>query len=268
MPSTNSTTVTRFELPRSSHERFVATREEYVPGTSDSLTPELAHSSLPMRRRFRLLLLVVAGVALAGALAVGIANAVVLSGGDGSVERVRDAPKAQVALVLGAGLRPDGELSAMLRDRVRVGAELYRAGKVEKVLASGDHGRVGYDEVNAMKRELVAAGVPARDVFTDHAGFDTLDSVVRAKKVFQARSALIVTQGFHLPRAVWLAHEAGLDAHGVSADLTSYGGATRVASVREVVARTKAVADVVTGADPHFLGTPVPLTGDASASRG
>lgn len=223
---------------------------------------------LAAHRRLRLLLVLAVACGLLVAGVVGVANAVVLTGGDGSVERVAEAPRAQVALVLGAGLRPDGSLSAMLRDRVRVGAELYRAGKVSKVLASGDHGRVGYDEVNAMKRALVAQGVPARDVFTDHAGFDTLDSVVRAKQVFQARSALIVTQGFHLPRALWLAHEAGLEAHGVSADLASYGGATRVASVREVVARTKAVADVVTGAKPHFLGTPVPLTGDASASRG
>lgn len=219
-------------------------------------------------RRLRLLLVAALACGVVGAGVVLIANVVVLTGGDDRVERVADAPRAQVALVLGAGLTADGSLSAMLRDRVRVGAELYRAGKVSKVLASGDHGRPGYDEVNAMKRALVAQGVPARDVFTDHAGFDTLDSVVRAKKVFQARSALIVTQDFHLPRALWLAHEAGLDAHGVSADLAPYGGGGRKASVREVIARTKAVADVVTGAKPHFLGTPVPLTGDAAASDG
>lgn len=221
-----------------------------------------------MRSRLRLLVRLTAVFVLLGALVVGGANAVVLLGGQGATDSVERAPRAQVALLLGAGVRPDGSPSHMLRDRIAVAAALYRAGKVERVLASGDHSRVGYDEVNVMKRELVARGVPAKAVFTDHAGFDTLDSVVRARKIFRVESALIVTQGFHLPRARWLARESGLDAHGVPADLEGYGQGGAIASAREVVARTKAVADVVTGADPHFLGAPVPVTGDARASDG
>ena len=119
-----------------------------------------------------------------------------------------------------------------------------------------------------MRRELVRLGVPDRDVFTDHAGFDTWDSVVRAREVFEVESALVVSQGFHLPRAVWLARRAGLDAHGVAADVGGYAGQSRRGSIREIVARTKAAADVVTGAEPRFLGERIPITGDGRASRG
>ena len=156
----------------------------------------------------------------------------------------------------------------MLADRLRVAAELHRSGRVDKVLVSGDHGTPGYDEVNAMRRALVRAGVPERDVFTDHAGFDTWDSAVRAREVFEVRSALVVTQGFHLPRAVWLARRAGLEAHGVSADLRPYGDQGLRSEAREVAARAKAAADVATGAKPAFLGPRVPITGDGRMSRG
>jgi SanA protein len=202
-------------------------------------------------------------------LVVGASNALVLlSGGSGDYARPADAPRAQAALVLGAHVRADGTLTPMLADRVRVAADLYLEGKVRKVLVSGDHGTVQYDEVNPMKRALMAAGVPERDVFTDHAGFDTWDSVVRARKVFGVSSALVVTQGFHLPRAVWLARQAGLEAHGVSADLHGYGVQGRRSKVREVLARVKAVEEAVTGSSPRFLGPRIPITGDGRASNG
>jgi SanA protein len=211
--------------------------------------------------------MVAAALLGAGVLLVAAANAVVLIGGDGST-RAADAPHAQVALLLGAKVLPDGRPSGMLADRIAVAAQLYRTGKVERVLASGDHGTTAYDEVNAMRRELIAHGVPARDVFTDHAGFDTWSSAVRARKVFRVRSALVVTQGFHLARAVWLARRAGLDVHGVSADLHGYGRQGKLSQLREVLARVKAVGDVATGAQPRFLGPAIPITGDASASTG
>ncbi|HEX5146878.1 MAG TPA: ElyC/SanA/YdcF family protein [Conexibacter sp.] len=221
-----------------------------------------------IRRPRRRTLVVLAVVACGAAAAlVAAANAVVLLGGEG-VSGVADAPHAQVALLLGARVTPDGTPTPMLRDRIEVAARLYRAGKVDEVLASGDHGTRGYDEVNAMKRALLAAGVPARDVFTDHAGFDTWDSVVRARKVFDVHSALVVTQGFHLPRAIWLARRAGLDAHGVSADLHGYGLQERKSELREVLARVKAVGEAVTDRSPRFLGPEIPITGDGRASAG
>jgi SanA protein len=203
------------------------------------------------------------------AIVVGIANAVVLLGGRGAKSDPRTVPHAEVALVLGAYVLPDGRPSGMLEDRLRATAALYKDGRVDKILASGDHGRPDYDEVNAMRAELVRLGVPDRAIFTDHAGFATLDSVVRARKVFDAHSAIVVTQPFHMARALWLAHRAGLTAYGLEAGKgTSYGSQGLRAGVREVFARTKAVADVVTGAQPKFLGPRVSVAGPAAASRG
>jgi SanA protein len=217
----------------------------------------------------RALLRIAIGGTAALALLVAAANAVVLLGSQGTTSNPAAEPHAQVALVLGAGLDPDGSPSKMLEDRLRSAVALYRDGRVDRILASGDHGRPGYDEPNAMRHELVRLGVPDADVFTDHAGFATLDSVVRAKKVFDVKSAIIVTQGFHLPRALWLARRAGLTAYGLEAGAgQGYGRNGTKASVREVIARTKAVGDVLTGAKPKFLGPTVDVAGDAQASRG
>jgi SanA protein len=220
---------------------------------------------IPRPRRRLLLAALAAGIVLIAIVTA--ANLVVLLGGTSEVS-VAEAPHAQVALLLGAQVRRDGSPSTMLADRIAVAAQLYHAGKVGKVLASGDHGSRYYDEVDAMRRELLADGVPARDIFTDHAGFDTLDSVVRARKVFDVRSALVVTQGFHLPRAVWLARHAGLRAEGVAADLHGYGRAEQLSQAREVLAHVKAVGQVVTGAEPRFLGPEIPVEGDGRASLG
>jgi SanA protein len=225
----------------------------------------LLHRLPRPRRRTVVLGLLATGGALV--LLVAVANAIVVLGAPGS-DSVASAPRAQVAIVLGAKVTPDGGMSAMLADRVAVGVRLYKAGKVRKLLASGDHGTVGYDEVDTMKRAMLAAGVPARDVFTDHAGFDTWDSMVRARKVFQVRSALVVTQGFHMPRALWLAQQAGIDAHGVGADLHGYARQKRYSEVRELLARVKAVGQALTDAPPRFLGPPIPITGDGRASDG
>jgi SanA protein len=221
-----------------------------------------------MLHRRALLRIAVGGATLLVAV-VGVANALVLTGAGASRSDPGTVPHAQVALVLGALVAADGRPSAMLEDRLRGAAALYRDGRVDRVLASGDHGRRDYDEVNAMRRELVRLGVPDGDVFTDHAGFATLDSVVRARRVFGVRSAVIVSQGFHLPRALWLARRAGLPATGFEAGAgKSYGGQTRRSEVREILARTKAVGDAVVGTGPRFLGPRIDIAGDARASRG
>jgi SanA protein len=217
----------------------------------------------------RALLRIAIGGTAALALLVAVANVIVLLGSKGTTADPAAEPHAQVALVLGAGLNRDGRPSGMLEDRLRAAVALYRDGRVDRILASGDHGRPGYDEPNAMRAELVRLGVPDADVFTDHAGFATLDSVVRAKRVFNVSSAIVVTQGFHLPRALWLARQAGLTAYGLEAGAgNGYGHNGTKAKVREVIARTKAVGDVLTGARPKFLGPTVDVAGDARASRG
>lgn len=221
------------------------------------------------RRRPFLLAGLIAGIPLVAAAAVLAANAVILLGARGeTTDRPGDAPSAQVAIVLGAQVHPDGRMSAMLADRVTTGARLYREGKVDKVLASGDNGTKTYDEVSAMRRGLLDAGVPDRDIFTDYAGFDTYSTMVRARKVFGVRSALVVTQGFHLPRAVWLGERAGLDTFGVSSDLRRYGRANARSHAREWLARPKAVQEVMVGREPRFLGPSIPIEGDGRVSRG
>jgi SanA protein len=197
------------------------------------------------------------------ALATTLANALVVLGG-----RSRPGAAAPVALVLGAGLRPSGAPSLMLDDRLSVAASLYRDGRVHKVLASGDHGTTTYDEVGAMRRRLVELGVPDEDVFTDHAGFDTWSSAVRARKVFGADRVLVVTQRFHLGRAVWLARRAGLSADGVAADLHRYGRLGEIAEAREVLARVKSLGEVVIGRQPRFLGPRIDLSGDGRSTLG
>jgi SanA protein len=212
---------------------------------------------------------IIASAAGVAVVLVGAANATVWLSGRGAATRdVADVPPAQAALVLGAQVYADGRPSVMLADRVRAAEALYRAGKVSKLLLSGDHGRWDYDEPGAMRRMLLADGVPARDIFTDHAGFDTWDSAQRARRVFDVRSAVVVTQGFHMARALFDARRAGLQATGFVADRRDYGRVMRRLEVREAVARVKAVGDAVVGAGPKFLGAQIPITGDGRRSWG
>jgi SanA protein len=212
--------------------------------------------------------LVALGV-VCGLLAVALPNLIVWLGGRSPVTTdPAKVPHAQAALILGAQVYRDGKPSIMLRDRVNAGAELYKAGRVDKLLLSGDHSRKDYDEVGTMRRLLLAQGIPAQDIFTDHAGFDTWDSAQRARRVFDVSSAVVVTQGFHMARALYDARRAGLNATGFIADRRQYGKIMGKLRVREALARVKTMGDVVTGADPHFLGTEIPITGDGRVSWG
>jgi SanA protein len=211
---------------------------------------------------------ILAGAVLAIVL-VAIPNLIVWRGGRGDVaSKASEVPHAQAALVLGAQVKPDGTPSDMLFDRVRAAEDLYRAGRVDKLLLSGDHSRVDYDEVGTMRRMMLADGIPAADIFTDHAGFDTWDSAQRAKRVFDARSVVVVTQGFHMARALYEARHAGLDATGFIADRRDYGRVMPRLKAREALARVKAFGDVLTGASPRFLGAEIPITGDGRKSWG
>jgi len=200
---------------------------------------------------------------------IGGANLVVWLGGRSPVTQdPQHVPSAQAALVLGAQVYPDGRPSAMLVDRVKAAEELYRAGRVRKLLLSGDHSRVDYDEVGTMRDMLLRDGIPARDVFEDHAGFDTWDSAQRARRVFAVHSVVVVTQGFHMARALFAARRAGLDATGFDADRRHYGHVMAKLKLREALARVKIVGDAVTGADPKFLGPQIAITGDGRQSWG
>ena len=172
---------------------------------------------------------------------------------------------ADCVLVLGAGVKPDGKMSDMLHDRMTLGIELYKSGAGRKILASGDHGRENYDEVNTMKMFAVENEVPAEDVFLDHAGFSTYESMYRARDIFKCKRIVIVTQGYHLKRAVYNARALGLDAYGVPSDPRSYGKKIHN-SVREFLARNKDFIYCKFKPEPTFLGDEVPIYGDAKIS--
>ena len=162
-----------------------------------------------------------------------------------------DTARAPVAIVLGASVYPNGTPSPWLRYRLEVAAGLYESGRVDAILVSGDNGRTTYDEPSAMRDYLVKIGVPSEAVALDYAGFDTYGTCVRATKIFGIDEAIIVTQDFHEPRAVFACRSAGLQVEGVADTRARAYRSTWVKSwLRERLAAIKAVADVVTGRDP------------------
>ena len=226
--------------------------------------------SYPLRRWPRLtkVALVGAGLAVLLVLFVAAVNVYVLSEGGDSTSEVAAVPRAEVAIVPGALVQPNGKMSGMLGDRVEQAVRLWRAGKVEKILVSGDHGSWKYDEPDTMRQALVNRGVPPQDVFEDHAGFDTWQTMVRARSIFGVRRAVVVTQGFHMPRALFLADHAGIDATGLTSDLHAYGFQGHKSDVREVLSRVKAVADVTLDS-PAMAGPKIPIaTSDGRESWG
>ena len=224
-------------------------------------------ATYPLRRWPRLTKLALGG-AVVLVLLVALANAYVLTHGGDSTDSVADVPAAEVAIVPGALVEPDGDMSAMLAARVEQASRLWHAGKVEKVLVSGDHGTWRYDEPDTMRKALVRDGVAPRDIFEDHAGFDTWATMVRARSIFGVRDAVVVTQGFHMPRALYLADAAGIDATGLTADLQGWGAQGRKSEVREVLSRVKAIADVTLDS-PALAGPKIPIaTTDGRESWG
>ncbi len=200
---------------------------------------------------------VVAGaLALAAAVLAMAAGALWVGGvAHGHVHTLKDTPSAPVALVLGAEVYPGGEPSPFLAARLEIARQLLAAGKVRAILVSGDHGRWEYNEPGAMFRWLVARGVPAQRVALDHAGFDTYDSCARARRIFGVTRAIVVTQSYHIDRAVALCRHLGVDADGVADDsVRIYREPWRNSAVRERGAVVKAVLDSVSGRDPVFLG--------------
>jgi SanA protein len=180
-------------------------------------------------------------------------------------QEINDLPKAETALVLGAKVYQHGTMSGMFQDRVDTAIELYKEHKVEKILVSGDHGKEDYDEVNTAKDYLMEKGVRDEDIFLDHAGFDTYDSLYRAKEIFEVSSVIIVTQNFHLPRALYIGRELGIEVYGFSTDKHLYAG-IKYNELREIFGKVKAFLDVSFHAKPKFLGEKIPIIGDSKKS--
>ena len=174
--------------------------------------------------------------------------------------------KADCILILGAGVK-DGKPKPMLRDRLLTGIELYKSGAAEKIIMSGDHGRADYDEVNVMRAFALEQGVSAEDIFLDHAGFSTYDSVYRAKNIFGAENIIIVSQKYHLYRALYISEKLDVKAAGVSANLNTYGGQLK-RDIREIIARDKDFFKCIVKPEAEIMGDKIPLDGDGSITLG
>ena len=173
----------------------------------------------------------------------------------GHVYSVAEVPAAPVALVLGSEVYADGNPSPFLAARLEIARQLLAAGKVRAILVSGDHMNWGYNEPGAMFQWLVDRGVPSQRIVLDHAGFDTYDSCARAREVFGVSQAIVVTQSYHIARAVALCRRLGVTATGVGDDTVRiYTAPWRNTSLRERGAVVKALGDVLSGRDPVFLG--------------
>ncbi|HKZ15322.1 MAG TPA: ElyC/SanA/YdcF family protein [Solirubrobacterales bacterium] len=207
-------------------------------------------------------------VALLCLLVVG-SNAYILLSTDGeATSDVADVPPAEVAIVPGALVNASGQMSGMLADRVKEAALLWHTGKVSKILVSGDHGQWTYDEPDTMRKALVRDGVAPADIFEDHAGFDTWATMVRARSIFDVKDAVVVTQGFHMPRALYLAEEVGIHATGLLADLHQWGYQGEKSEIREVFSRVKAIWDTTVDT-PAMAGPRIPIqTSDGRESWG
>ena len=169
-------------------------------------------------------------------------------------------------IILGCQVKDDGSLSHMLRDRLICGLEVYETGAAPKLLMSGDHGREEYDEVGAMKNYAIENGVPSENVFMDHAGFSTYETMYRAKEIFKAEKVIIVTQEYHLYRALYIAERLGMEAYGVSADLNRYAGQS-MRDFREVLARCKDWAMCIFKPEPTYLGEAIPVSGNGDVTN-
>jgi len=169
-------------------------------------------------------------------------------------------PSVRVAIVFGAGLRYDGTPTAILKDRVETAVKLYQQGKVSKLLMSGDNSYVDYNEPEAMRQYALSLGIPEKDIVLDYAGRRTYDTCYRAGAIFQVKSAILVTQSFHLPRALFLCNALGVESNGVPANNIYFRKISRfIWNVREVFATTQAFWDVYVTKPLPILGNPEPI---------
>ena len=168
-------------------------------------------------------------------------------------------------IILGAGIWGDNP-SPMLEDRLLEGISLYQKNVSDKILMSGDHGKKEYDEVNIMKNYAIEKGIPSENIFMDHAGFSTYESIYRAKDIFEAKKVIIITQNYHLYRALHIANQLEIEAYGVGADPRKYVGAT-YREIREILARNKDFIKCLFKPEPTYLGETIPVSGNGDVTN-
>lgn len=222
-----------------------------------------------MKRKYKAVIFVVLGIVLLIGIAAVSLSVYMVKATEKSVftaDTFKNDEKADCILILGAGVK-DGKPKPMLRDRLLTGIELYKSGAAKKIIMSGDHGRADYDEVNVMRAFALEQGVRAEDIFLDHAGFSTYDSVYRAKNIFGAENIIIVSQKYHLYRALYISEKLDVKAAGVSADLNTYGGQLK-RDIREIIARDKDFFKCIVKPEAEIMGDKIPLDGDGSVTLG
>jgi len=208
-------------------------------------------------------------LAVLGAAALLLPRLAAIAYGLGRTYSVAAAPTQRAAIVFGAGLTRSGAPTRVLRDRVQTAVALYQVGKVEKLLMSGDNSVAGYNEPQAMREYAVSLGVPPEAIVLDYAGRRTYDSCCRARAIFRLDSALLVTQGFHLPRALFICRALGLEAYGVKAENWHYWPITNLIwNLREQFATAGALVDVYISRPVPVLGRPEPIFTDANTQPG
>lgn len=222
-----------------------------------------------MKKILKITAFVLSCIILFGFLAaLGINGLVLHSGGQYiyTVEQAKALEDVDCILVLGCGVLPGGRPTAMLRDRLDKSVEVYEAGVSERLLMSGDHGTAYYDEVNTMKSYAIEKGIPSEAVFMDHAGFSTYESMYRARDIFCAKKIVIVTQKYHLYRAIYVARALGLEAYGVAAAGDDYGGQV-YRDMREILARNKDFFTSILKPEPECLGEAIPVSGNGDITN-
>ncbi len=221
-----------------------------------------------LTKRKKKILVVLSAMVILTAATPFIINAYVTSSVKSRLISVEEAAElnADCILVLGCGLNQDDTPSPMLGDRLKIGVKLYEAGASDRLLMSGDHGREEHDEVNAMKTFAIGNGIPSEHIFMDHAGFSTYESVYRARDIFEAKKVILVSQEYHLYRALYVAKSLGLEAYGVASDLQPYAG-QKYYDTREILARVKDFLTSIFKPRPTFLGEAIPVVGNGNITN-
>ena len=221
------------------------------------------------KRKMRNILLFLAGLFLFGILSVAFINFYMISYADRytiTEEEASDIADIDCIMVLGCGVYQNNP-TPLLEDRLKRGVAVFQTGVSPKILMSGDHGQENYDEVNVMKQYALDQGIPEKDIFMDHAGFSTYESMCRAREIFGIDKMIIVTQKYHLPRAVYLARKLGIEAYGIASDYRNFGGQF-YRDCREVLARVKDFFVAIIQPDPTYLGEAIPISGNGTVTNG
>ena len=216
-----------------------------------------------------IVLCVIVGIGLLGVGIVFGINAYVKGSVDDKIMGVEESTELEgldCIIVLGCKVKDDGSPSDMLKDRMKRAIELYEQGVAPKILMSGDHGQTNYNEVMTMKQYAIDAGVPSEDIFMDHAGFSTYETMYRAKEVFGVEKAIVVTQDYHMYRSLYIANELGIDAYGCPSARYNYSGQTS-RDIREVAARCKDFVTTIFKPEPTYLGDAIDIGGSGDVTN-